>query len=105
MPGVDIGDPVTAWQSRRRRTLFELPIEHCFWATGHGEPIGEDHDRSSGSIHVNRARARFADPDWLTLGLAVGKRAGRVADTDSGATSFTGSTSRITGCESVVRAL
>ena len=107
MPDFDRGDPASAWQGRRGRALFQHVIEHRFWTTWHCESVGEDHDWSSSGVHVDRARARLADPDRLTIGFAVGECSGSDADTDSSAraTSFTGSTSRITGCEQVVRAV
>jgi hypothetical protein len=99
----DSGDPATAGQVGRWGTLFQQPLEHGLWTKWHGESVGEDHDWSSGGIHVDSSHTRAADPDWVSISIAVRERAGGNADTDSrtGAGSFTGSTSRFTGCEPV----
>ena len=106
----DSGDPATAGQSGRRGTLFEQPFEHGLWTTWHSEPSGEDHDWGSGGIHVNSTHTRAADPDRLSISVAVGGSASGNSDPDSctGArSSFTGSTSSFTRCEpvGVLRAL
>jgi len=95
-------DPASAGQGRRGRALFQHVIEHRFWTTWHCESVGEDHDWGGRGVHVDRARARFADPDRLTIGFAIGECTGSDTDTNSGRGAGTTGSRRITGCEQVV---
>ena len=67
----DNGDPAATRQGRCGRAFFQHFIEHCFWTTRHREPFGEDHDRSSGCVHVDRAHVGIADADRFTIGVAI----------------------------------
>ena len=93
----DRGDPVAAWQSGRRRTVFELAIEHSVWTTRHSESVGEDHDRRGSSVYVDCVGARFTDLHWFAISVAVGARERTNSDSDAGATSNARSASAITG--------
>jgi hypothetical protein len=104
VPCVDIGDPATAWEIRRWRTIFQLPIEHRIWTPWHGQSVSEGHHRSSGSIHVNCADLGTADPDRLAISVAIdtSERTDSNTDSGAGAATFPGNTGRIACCESVV---
>ena len=96
-----VSDPATAWQGGRRRALFELTVEHCFWTSWDGESACEDHDWRGGSVYVDSTHTRIVDIERLAVSVANGQCAGSDSDANSGATSFTGSTCSITCGESV----
>jgi hypothetical protein len=90
----DRGDPAATRQSRRRRALLELFIEHGIRPARHSKPVGEDHDRRGGRVHVDRVGAWFTFLHWNTIGIAVGTHERTNSDPNAGTTTITRSAHR-----------
>ena len=98
-------DTAPAGQSGCRGTLFQHLIEHRIWTTWHRESFSEDHDRSSGCVHVNSFDAWIACDHRIALGAFVGRSTGSNPDAGADARGFTSSTGGFTSSESVASTL